>query len=50
MCYQEDQEERIFSPYLVKWKYHPTEESTWMDEATLQQADNFVEDLMSMSS
>ena len=29
--------------YLVKWKYHPTEESTWMDEASLQQADHFVE-------
>ena len=33
--------------YLVKWKEHPMEDSTWMDEAVLQQASYSVEDLMS---
>ena len=36
--------------YLVKWKDHPMEDSTWMDETTLQQAGHSVEDLMSRSS
>ena len=36
--------------YLVKWKDRPMEYSTWMDQATLQQADHSVEYLMSRSS
>ena len=36
--------------YLVKWKDHLIEESTWMDEAALQQVRHSVEDLMSRSS
>ena len=36
--------------YMVKWKERPMEDSTWMDEATLQQVGHSVEDLMSRSS
>ena len=36
--------------YLVKWKDHPMEDSTWMDEGALQKAGHFVEDITSRSS
>ena len=36
--------------YLVKWKDRSMEDSTWMDEATLQIAGHSIEDLMSRSS
>ena len=36
--------------YLFKWKDHPREDFTWMDEATLQKIGHSVEDLMSRSS
>ena len=36
--------------YLVKWKDRPMEDSTWMDEATLQQAGHSIEYLMNKSS
>jgi hypothetical protein len=35
--------------YLVKWKDHPVEESTWMNIAELQKIGCSVEDLMSRS-
>ena len=49
-CVTKKTRKKQYLEYLVKWKDHPIEVSTWMDEATLQQAHNFVEDLMSMSS
>ena len=36
--------------YMVKCKDHLMEDSTWMDGATLLQADHSVKDLMSRSS
>jgi len=36
--------------YLAKWKDHLMDDSTWMDEATLQKEGHSIEDLMSRSS
>jgi len=36
--------------YLVKWKDHLMEDSTWMDEETLQKEGHFIEYLMRRSS
>jgi len=36
--------------YLMKWKGHPVEDSTWMNVASLQKVGYYVEDLMIVSS
>lgn len=36
--------------YLVKWKDRSMEDSTWMDESSLQKAGHSIEDLMIRSS
>lgn len=36
--------------YLVKWKDHPMEDPTWMDETTLQKVGHTIEGIMSKSS
>ena len=35
--------------YLIKWKNHPIEDSTWMTSTMLQKSGVTVEDLMDMS-
>jgi hypothetical protein len=36
--------------YLVKWKGHPIEDSSWEDEATIQKHGKTVKELMNKSS
>ena len=35
--------------YLIKWKNHPIEDSTWMASTMLQKSGVIVEDLMDRS-
>ena len=49
-CVTKKTGKKEYLEYLVKWKDHLMEDSTWMVEAMLQQAYYSIEDLMSRSS
>ena len=49
-CVTNKTRKKEYLEYLVKWKDHPMEDSTWMDETPLQQYSHSVEDIMSRSS
>lgn len=36
--------------YLIKWKNHPIEDSTWMTVAKIKKIDSFIDELMNRSS
>ena len=49
-CVTKKTRNKEYLEYLIKWKDRSMEDSSWMDEAVLQQAGHSMEDLMSKSS
>ena len=41
---------REYFEYLVKWKGHPVEDSSWEDEATIQKHGQTLQEIMNRSS
>ena len=37
---------KVHYEYLVKWKYHPTEDASWITEIDIQKHGKIVEELM----
>jgi hypothetical protein len=40
---------KVYYEYLVKWKNHPIEDSSWITKAYIQKHGEEVEELMDMS-
>jgi hypothetical protein len=40
---------KTYFEYLVKWKGHPIEDASWVNEADIQKHGNSVQDLMDRS-